>query len=448
MGKTLTLHDQGQKEKNWIGTIPGLWEIIELRYVLKKSIDFRGRTPQKVDFGIQLITARNIKDGKINPDLSKEYVTEEEYEFLKKRGEVKRGDVLFTSEAPLGQVAIVTDPEIALAQRIILFRGNSLIQNLFLKYYLESSIGQSIILSRSSGSTASGIRSDKLFDIPIVVPEITYQDSIIQFLDKETTRIDTLISKKQKQIELLQEKRQAIITQAVTKGLNPDVKMKDSGVEWIGEIPEHWGVRRLKFLSDQKLVNGIFKKKDQFGSGVPLVNVFDVYSDNFIVKKDQLDLVEVDQDELKKYKVQNGDIFFVRSSIKEEGIGRSVCVLDLKKPTVFECHIVRYRHNPSMIDPKFLIYYLNSELSHHRFVAISNKVTMTTIDQNKINDFEIVFPDLDEQRKIVHEIDSQIYETESLNKKINESINLLKEYRSSLITHAVSGQIDISKYEV
>ena len=270
-------------------------------------------------------------------------------------------------------------------------------------------------------------------------PPLEIQKQIADFLDKETIRIDTLISKKQKQIELLQEKRQAVITQSVTKGHDPTVKMKDSGVEWIGEIPESWEVRRLKFLSNQKLVNGIFKKKDQFGSGVRLVNVFDVYSDNFIVNKDQLDLVEVDQDELRKYKVQNGDIFFVRSSIKEEGIGRSVCVLGLKEPTVFECHIVRYRHNPSMIDPKFLIYYLNSDLSHHRFVAISNTVTMTTIDQNKINDFEIIFPDLDEQRKIVNEVDSQIRKTESLNKKINDSIDLLKEYRSSLITHAVSG---------
>ncbi len=277
------------------------------------------------------------------------------------------------------------------------------------------------------------------------IPPLKEQRTVASFLDRETARIDTLIEKKQRQIELLQEKRSALISHAVIKGLNPNVEMRDSEVAWIGEVPHHWQVKRLKYLIREGLSNGLFKKKEFFGSGTKLVNVFDVYREDFIVDHDSLDRVEADEVEQRKYAVQSGDIFFVRSSLKLEGVGRSVCALNVKEPTVFECHIVRARPDSRMINPSFLVHFLNSIPAINRLISLSNLVTMATIDQDKFKSLEVPLPPREEQDKIMAVLDREGEKTKLLERRIIDSIKTLSEYRRALISAAVTGKMDVRK---
>jgi len=287
------------------------------------------------------------------------------------------------------------------------------------------------------------VPTSHITDFPFSCPPLPEQQAIADFLDRKTAQIDTLIEKKQRQIDLLHEQRTALINHAVTKGLNPKVKMKDSGVEWLGEIPSHWEVIRLKHLLSEGLRNGIFKKKDDFGSGTKLVNVSDLYQDNYLVNYESLDRVQTNESEYSLFKVSSGDIFFVRSSLKLEGVGASVCITETPEPTVFECHVVKGSPAKEKINSLFLIYFLNSYKTRHKLVASAETVTMTTLRQSTIASLEIFVPPLNEQDKILEYINK---ENESFEKEfslLRNQIALLQEYRTALISEAVTGKVDI-----
>ena len=192
--------------------------------------------------------AKNIKDGKICYELSKEYVREADYEEIMHRGIPQIGDILFTTEAPLGQVANVDRTDIALAQRIIKFRALSTVNNYYLKYWMLNEGFQQFLHSLSTGSTATGIKSSKLFLLPLVRPNIEQQNKIVEYLDAKCSKIDEIVEKQKVIIEKLEEYKLSIITEAVTSGINPDVEMKDSGSVWFGNIPINWEMKRLKYV--------------------------------------------------------------------------------------------------------------------------------------------------------------------------------------------------------
>ena len=171
----------------WIGKIPKDWEIVPLTKQLDSIVDYRGKTPEKTEEGTFLVTAKNIKDGKICYELSKEYVREADYEEIMHRGIPQIGDILFTTEAPLGQVANVDRTDIALAQRIIKFRALSTVNNYYLKYWMLNEGFQQFLHSLSTGSTATGIKSSKLFLLPLVRPNIEQQNKIVEYLEDYLT---------------------------------------------------------------------------------------------------------------------------------------------------------------------------------------------------------------------------------------------------------------------
>lgn len=152
----------------WIGKIPKDWEIVPLTKQLDSIVDYRGKTPEKTEEGTFLVTAKNIKDGKICYELSKEYVREADYEEIMHRGIPQIGDILFTTEAPLGQVANVDRTDIALAQRIIKFRALSTVNNYYLKYWMLNEGFQQFLHSLSTGSTATGIKHIEFSELEIL----------------------------------------------------------------------------------------------------------------------------------------------------------------------------------------------------------------------------------------------------------------------------------------
>jgi type I restriction enzyme S subunit len=303
------------------------------------------------------------------------------------------------------------------------------------------------------GSTRDKLTQSDMNAIPIPCPSLSEQRAIAHFLDATTTKLDTLVVKKRALIERLKEKRTALISRTVTRGLPPDVaraaglnphpKLKPSGIEWLGEVPVNWDVTRLKNVIKGGLANGLFKTKEYFGSGTRLINVYDAYRKEFLVDEQSLERVEATPSELNAYRVQSGDIFFVRSSLKVEGVGRAVCCLSPAEDLVFECHLVRARPRLERITPVFLITFLNSCFGIHWLISQANTVTMATLGQTKIMDLPVLVPPRVEQGAIADYLDRETVKIDRMVEKVEAAIERLQEYRTALITAAVTGKIDV-----
>ncbi len=201
----------------WLGEVPEHWIVSGFKKYLSSIVDYRGKTPNKTDDGILLVTARNIKKGVLDYTLSQEFIAPSDYKEVMSRGLPDIGDVLFTTEAPLGEVANVDRVDIALAQRIIKFKGmTSRLDNYYFKYFIMSSAFQQSLNLYSSGSTAQGIKAERFVYLRKLLPPINEQMEIVGFLDKEITKIDISVEQQFVMLSLLQERRTALISAAVT----------------------------------------------------------------------------------------------------------------------------------------------------------------------------------------------------------------------------------------
>jgi len=292
-----------------------------------------------------------------------------------------------------------------------------------------------------NGSTRDKLTQSEMKNILIQLPSAQEQKAIANFLDQKTAEIDGLIADKEKLNELLQEKRQAIITEAVTKGLNPNVRMKDSGIEWIGEIPEHWKVTKVKYYYDVCLGKMIQPNQEDYS------DTLEYYLCAINVTWDGIDISNLKEmwfsnEDKKKYSIKSGDLI-----VCEGGDAGRASIWD---GSVENCYIQnavhRVREKKSSSN-KYLYYWLYF-LKHAGYTdLICNKATIMHYTYEKFLNTILVLPDLDEQRKIVYYLDEKIAEINSLKKEIEEQLQKLKEYRQSLISEAVTGKIDVREFE-
>ena len=201
----------------WLGEVPVHWEVVGLTKHLESVVDYRGRTPAKVDEGVFLVTAKNIRDGAIDYEASREYIAPTEYDDVMRRGLPLVGDVLFTTEAPLGQVASVDREDIALAQRVIKFRADSQrLLNEFLKLWVMGSACQFNLEQLATGSTALGIKGSKIGQVRLCLPPLEEQAEIVSHIESEVARLSRLQTAADMAVNLLKERRSALIAAAVT----------------------------------------------------------------------------------------------------------------------------------------------------------------------------------------------------------------------------------------
>ena len=279
------------------------------------------------------------------------------------------------------------------------------------------------------------------------LPSPPEQVAIVRFLDHADRRIRRYIRAKQKLSTLLEEQKQAIIHQAVTGQV--DVRTgqprpyKPSGVEWLRDVPEHWERARLKAFLLRPMRNGLFKKKDAFGSGAPLVNVADIYHDSFQIDPASLDRVQTTPDELRTYQVRTGDLFFVRSSLKLEGTGRSAVAIDCEAGSVFECHLVQGRPDPRRAVARFLAFQLNSFSLRHYMISRANVVTMATVSQGVLASCPVFLPSISEQEGLLKQIDGECARVAATHDRAHREIDLLREYHTRLIADVVTGKLDV-----
>jgi type I restriction enzyme S subunit len=201
----------------WLGEVPAHWDILPLRRVVRQFVDYRGATPNKVSEGVPLITATQIKNGRVDHSLDPVFISEEEYADRMTRGFPAYGDLLLTTEAPLGQVALVDNERVAPGQRIILMKVREhLMTSVYLHAHFRSDFGQGELWTRASGSTASGIRADRLRGSAVLVPPLDEQQEIDKHIKQKTRMFDKIVATIEVESALLRERRAALIAAAVT----------------------------------------------------------------------------------------------------------------------------------------------------------------------------------------------------------------------------------------
>jgi type I restriction enzyme S subunit len=275
--------------------------------------------------------------------------------------------------------------------------------------------------------------------MPVPAPPLTAQSGIADFLDKKTAAIDALIAKKERLIELLQEKRQALITQAVTKGLDPNVPMKDSGVEWLGEIPAHWEVKRLRHCCSAIFL-GLTSRVDYVAEGgVPLVRAKDFSSGRLSFAEVRC-ISERQHQELTRYRAaRRSDVLLSKSG----SIG-AVALVDTDRPfSIYESVFV-LRAEPKTLLPEFLIDVMRGSACRAQYARNLVGMGVTHLNMGDFIDVLIAVPPLDEQQQIAAAVAGRTALTERLEDSVARVVGLLREYRQALITTAVTGGLDLA----
>lgn len=312
----------------------------------------------------------------------------------------------------------------------------------YMHYLLRTKIYTTQFKSLSTGVIDSRLRlyPETFGIVEILLPSLGEQKKICAFLSHETAKIDNLIEKQQQLIELLKEKRQAVISHAVTKGLNPDVPMKDSGVEWLGEVPAHWVIKPLRYLGDCQ--NGINIGAEAFGSGFPFVSYGDAYK-NRVLPDNGSGLVQSTAEDRRKYSLLRGDVLFTRTSEKIEEIGfASACIKSIEN-ACFAGFLIRFRPKSSDLCIEYSKYYFSNQLLRVFFTKEMNLITRASLSQDLLKTMPVAIPPVDEQMKIAHSLDKISDKFDQLQLLGEEQIKYLQERRTALISAAVTGKIDV-----
>lgn len=290
----------------------------------------------------------------------------------------------------------------------------------------------------NAGSTVPTMNRNFLHPVRVVIPKsIDEQRKIASILSK----VDDLIQKTTEIIKQTQRLKQAMVKKLIFKGIgHASLKRANFGFWFIHEeLADEWNVFSLLDVSENGLQNGIFKTSEYFGKGTPLVNVSDLFQETDIAV-DSLERLQVNKRELEDFGISQGDIFFCRSSLALEGIGRVNIVSHLTEPAVFECHVMALRPNKARIEPKFLAYYLRSHTARKFIFSIAMTLTMTTIRQPDLEKLPVPVPPLAEQRKIVSILTSIDEYIEML---VNNNSHLIQ-LKKGLMQKLLTGQIRVN----
>ncbi len=412
----------------WLGEIPSHWQNKRLKYTITNvSEKVDAQTSDLRYFGLENIQSFT---GKLLSDV--ELVSEGVGNTFKK------DDVLFGKLRPyLAKVYLAKDDGLSSTEALI-FRATENIDPNFLFYYCLSPDFISAVNGTTFGSKMPRASWDDIASFKMVYPSIEEQAQIANFLDHELGKIDALIDKQQLLLDKLAEQRSAVITQAVTKGLNPNAEMKDSGVAWLGDVPSHWKVKRLRFGIEINPVKSELKiKDDTIVSFVPMESV--KYDKNLDVTQERL-LEEV----YKGYTYfKDNDIVLAKITPCFEN-GKSAIAKNLMNGIGFgttELHVLRVNDS---FNEQYLYYLIKSEF----FMNVGESEMLGAGGQKRISEefvknFLVPFPTFNEQIRIAEFIDQETQKIDNMTDTVNRTIERLKEYRSTLITQAVTGKIDV-----
>lgn len=421
----------------WIGEIPEEWSIMKLGYLgrLKSGNGFPENLQGREiigDFPFFKVSDTNNEGNEFYLERSNNYVSNNDY--------IENKWYLFPKETvvfpKIGMVLLMNKRRILnqpsfIDNNMMGFIPNSLINFLF-SFYLLKLID---FKNYCSDGTVPSIGESQISSIRVVLPPLSEQHQIVQFLDSKTELIDKLISTKERKITLLKEQRTSLINRVVTKGLNPNVKMKDSGVEWIGEIPDGWKVGRLGYYSN------VYR-----GSGYQYLNQVD---DDFEGRKERVvrisDISEFNPiwceylEQFENYRIKKDEILMGGTG---HYFGKSIYVTEEMEGLIHSYNIIRIV--VKNLNTKFIQYYISSQKIREQMDMSVLGSGQPFIDLQGLKDLIILIPENKEQLQIVEYLDGKTKEIDVMVQLEQKKIDLLKEYRQSLISEVVTGKIKVT----
>lgn len=428
----------------WLGEVPVGWDILRLKHLTVEPPQYGANEPaQHVDPDQpRYIRITDIDDaGRLRSDtfcslpenIAKPYL-------------LKQGDILFArSGATVGKTLFYEESwgRACYAGYLIRFRINHLFTSAqFIYYFTQSSSYRNWLTSSFIQSTIQNISADKYANLALAVPSLAEQQSIVEFLDGETSKIDALITKKERLIELLKEKRSAVISHAVTKGLDPDVEMKDSGLEWLENIPRHWQVWKLKQISSIKGRIGFrgYTSADQVdeGNGALTLGATQISSDGHIDLSNPTYLSWEKYYESPEIMTHRGDILIVQ---RGSTCGKAGIISGDIGPATINPSLVLLRSTET--DSRFLFYILSSIYIQSMLKCLLSSTAIPMLSQNQIGNLSACLPGNEEIAQIVNYVDLETRRLDRLIAKVTAAIEKLREYRTALIAAAVTGKIDV-----
>ncbi len=424
----------------WLGEIPAHWEVRRLKHAVEMNPETLPEdTP--FDFPIEYVDISSVSE-------LEGITTTQKMLFGKAptraRRKVRAGDtIISTVRTYLKAVALINETRnnLVVSTGFAVLRPQSKLDPKFLFRFVQSQPFVETVVAHSVGIGYPAIAPSELGNLPILVPPLPEQRAIARFLDRETGRIDALIARKQRLIELLREKRAALITRAVTRGLNPDAPLKDSGVPWLGKIPGHWEVVRLKFLTSKigsgKTPSGGSKVYQD--SGVLFIRSQNVHFDGLRLDDAVYISKEIDA-EMSSTRVLPNDILL---NITGASLGRASLVPNWIPLANVNQHVSIIRPKPNRIVPRFLHAVISSDVIQNQIFSTENGAAREGLPFSQIANLILALPPLPEQRAIADYLDRETARIDALIQKIEASIETWKEYRTALITAAVTGKIDV-----
>ncbi|WP_047324613.1 type I restriction-modification methylase S subunit [Xanthomonas translucens] len=419
---------------SWLADVPAHWSTRRLGYFFNErrekvsDKDFPPLSVTKHGIVSQLETAAKTDDGD-------------------NRKKVVAGDFVINSRSDRKGSSGVAPQDGSVSLINTVLRPVADIEGRFIHHLLRSLPFQEEFYRFGKGIVADlwSTNYSEMRNIVLAIPEIGEQRLIAVFLDRETAKIDALIAEQEKLIALLAEKRQATISHAVTKGLNPNAPMKDSGVAWLGEVPSYWRVARLKFIASVQ--TGIAKGKDVSGKeviSVPYLRVANV-QDGYLAL-DEMAVIEIEPEQLTRYRLQKGDVLMNERGDFDK-LGRGAVWGGEIDVCIHQNHVFAVR--PHAVGASWLNRITSSDYAQFYFMGRAKQTTnLASISSTNIMELPVVLPPENEQASILASVDSMLADIDLLSARADSAIALLKERRSALIAAAVTGQIDVrSKIE-
>ena len=429
MKKYDSYKDSGVK---WIGQIPGEWEILRMKFLFK-DISIKNR-PE-----LELLSVTQ-NQGVIPRDMveSRMVMPTGNLESFKV---ISKGDFAISLRSFEGGLEY-SDYEGLISPAYTVLKSQKEIKETYYKYLFKSKsfIGElqySIVGIREG----KNISYEELKYSYIQIPPLPEQQAISQFLDDKTVKIDQLIQIKQKEINLLKERRQILIQKAVTKGLDPTVKLKNSGVDWIGEIPEHWEVTSVKKLLKIPITDGPHTTPQLYDEGIPFISAEAIKNNKIDFSKKRGYISITDHKEFtKKYNPKKNDIYMVKSGATTGNIA----MVETDEEFSIWSPLAVFRTNNNRLDARFLFFALQSVYFKKGVELKWSYGTQQNIGMGVLSNLPVIYTSLDEQQTIVEyleRIDSKIAQAIFLKQ---QEIEKLKEYKTVLIDNVVTGKIKVS----
>lgn len=357
---------------------------------------------------------------------------------------VPEGSLILSTRAPIGSLA-VAERELCTNQGCKALVPAATLEPTF--FYFVLSVSTEALNVRGRGTTFLEISGDALGSFPVPVPPLPEQQAIAAFLDRETGKIDALVEEQRRLIALLKEKRQAVISHAVTKGLDPAAPLKPSGIDWLGDIPAHWSVpKKLSHLASKdqhSFVNGPFGS-DLLASeltlkGVPVVYIRDLGERGYS-RKSEWHVSETKARRLNFCHVTSGDLLVAKVG---DPPGHAVIYPNGEPDAIVTQDVIRLRPNSEVASTSFLTWLLNSHFGQIQIDQIAVVSTRTRVGLGDYKQLRVSLPPIDEQDAISAFLDAECEKMDTLTAEASRAIDLLQERRAALISAAVTGKIDV-----